>query len=170
MISHLYMLRNDYHNKPSYHPSPHSYNFFILMKRTFKIYFLSFFLIRIFNKNWGVWFCICAILHRYLYSNHKEDTVTQTYRDCMFLQSCKRKHHWFMNSNSFSDINEKKKTHMLFPVVMNTWWWLTHQNITIWALGFGREEQKTEGKKNKENAQWQREEIMFNQTARLKFG
>lgn len=75
-----------------------------------------------------------------------------------------------MNSNSFSDINEKKTPHAfssgyeyLMMINPSKYYYL---GIGIWKRGT-KDRRK---KKNKENAQWQREEIMFNQTARLKFG
>ena len=38
MIQHLYILRNDLHNKSSYHPSPHiATELFFLVMSTFKI-------------------------------------------------------------------------------------------------------------------------------------
>ena len=47
--------------------------------------------------------------------------------------------------------------------MVTSWWWI-QQNVTIWAMGFGREEQR---QKKIENVQQHREEIMFDQIAVL---
>lgn len=75
-----------------------------------------------------------------------------------------------MNSNSFSDVNEKKNTHAfssdygyLMMINQSKYYYL---GIEIWKTGTKDRRRK----KRKENAQRQREEIVFNQTAIFKFG